>query len=86
MVAGFFGLRVTFAIKYLKQANYEIVAYALSTIVVTFAAIAVFGLNKNAGFDVRVVTLVSNTVEIVGGMFVAQESVRGDQRRSLATR
>lgn len=82
-IAGYFGIRVTFTIKYLKQANYEIAAYAMSAIIVALTVFLVFVALKEDGMSIRVVELVSNTAGLVGGLFGGYQSVAQDQRRAM---
>jgi hypothetical protein len=79
-IAGYFAVRVTFAIKPLKQANYEIIAYAVSAIVVVFTVLAVLFILQRDGMNVRVIETLSNTVGLIGSLFAAQQSVQSDQR------
>jgi len=79
-IAGYFAIRVTFAIKPLKQANYEITAYAMSAIVVAFTALAILFVLQREGMNVRVIETLANTVGLIAGVFGAEQSVRDDQR------
>jgi hypothetical protein len=79
-IAGFFAIRVTFAIKPLKQANYEITAYAVSAIIVAFTALAVLFILRQDGMNVRVIETLANTVGLIVSLFAAQQSVRDDQK------
>lgn len=85
-IAGYFAIRVTFAIKPLKQANYEITAYAMSAIVVAFTVLAVVFVLQRDGMSVRVVETISNTVGLIVGLFATQQSVRDDQRALVPRR
>lgn len=83
-IGGLVGLRLTYLIKPLRQANYEIVAYAMSTIVLVFTALALFMIFRREGFDVTIVETIANTVGVIAGLFGGQKSVEEDQRSKLA--
>ena len=83
-IGGFFGLRITFAIKPLRQANYEIAAYAISAIVVVLGALGILMIFTRDGISVRLIESLSNGVGIVAGLFSAHQSVQEDQNRVMA--
>jgi hypothetical protein len=63
--------------KELKHANYEIVAYTVSGIVVAFAVLGLIGGYVQSGVGWSLVELASNTVGIVLGLFWLQFAQRG---------
>jgi hypothetical protein len=74
-VGGYFGLRVTFAIKPLKQANYEIAAYAMSAVVVLISVFGLYVLFVGEGMSVKVLENVANAAGIIVGLFVGYSEV-----------
>jgi hypothetical protein len=84
-IGGYFGIRVTFAIKPLKQANYEIAAYAMSAIFVVLAALATLLVLTQEGMNSKVIETISNAIGLIIGLFSAQQSVRDDQRALVTT-
>jgi hypothetical protein len=79
-IGGFVGVRLTFLVKPLKQADYEIVAYAMSAIVVLISALGIFVAFRQDGMSIGIVENISNGVGIIFGLFMAQQAVRDDQR------
>lgn len=85
MIGGIIGVRLTYLIKPLKQANYEIVAYAIATIVIALSALGIFVSLHRDGISIGIVENISNCIGIVIGLFVGSQSVR-DAQRSLVAR
>jgi hypothetical protein len=79
------GLAVWASFKILKRANYEIVAYSVSAIVVAFTAIAFFTGLAQKGMNVGLIELVSNTGGVVLGLFLGREHIKSDQQRYFAS-
>ncbi len=84
IVGGIIGVRLTYLIRPLKQANYEIVAYAISTIVIALSALGIFMSLHRDGIGIGIVENISNCVGIVVGLFIGYQSVRDEQRSRVA--
>lgn len=84
-IGGFFALRVTFAIKPLKRANFESVAYAMSAVAVVLVGLGIMMVLNRDGMNIGVIESLANTVGLIIGLFAAQQSIRDDQRALVAT-
>jgi hypothetical protein len=80
VIGGLVGVRLAYVIKPLREANYEIVAYAISTIVVALSAIGIFIVFHRDGISIGIVENIANGAGIVVGLFVGQQSIKEDQR------
>ncbi len=85
VIGGIIGVRLTYLIRPLKQANYEIVAYAIATIVIALSALGIVMSLHRDGIGIGIVENISNSMGIVAGLFVGYQSVR-DEQRSLVMR
>ncbi len=66
--------------KILKYANYEIVAYSTSTIVILFTVLAgLFGFARHdLGTDF--LAIIANTIGLIAGLFITNQSIGESQR------
>jgi hypothetical protein len=85
MIAGLFGLGVTAAIKWFKQANYEIVAYSVSAIVVALEAMTLLFGYQREGLSLNMIETLANAFGVIAGLFMAQQQVKENQQRVMAT-
>lgn len=84
LVGGMIGIVLAFKIKYLRQANYEIAAYAVSAIALTITVLSLFFLFHSEGMSVRMIESLSNVLGIVFGLFSQQSSIRQEQRKAVS--
>jgi hypothetical protein len=80
-VAGAFALWAS--AKMLTKANYEIVAYSVSAIVIAFAVLAVVLEISGKGINLTLLELTSQVGGLAAGLFLVWESIKEDQRCRL---
>jgi hypothetical protein len=81
-IAGALAIWVSF--KIISRANYEIVAYSVSAIVVAFAALGFVAGIVQRGLSLSLIELASNTIGIVIGLFIAWSAVKDDQSKRFS--
>jgi len=81
-IGGGLGLYIT--AKIFRYANYEITAYALSSLVVIFAILGGLLNLAEQGLNLGIIELIANTIGVVVGLFFVQQSVHDEQKHRHA--
>jgi hypothetical protein len=69
-------MRIAFAIKYLRQSNYETVAYSIAGILVALDVFPMLLAFQTGGAGIRIIENLSNLAGMIAGLFLAHRSIR----------